>query len=263
MSAKEIGLFVLLLPLFVCSPPGSVNADTFKWKSIVINYSQEGQGEPVVLIHDLYSDSEINWRVSGVVDALSKKYKVITLDLRGHGRSSRPKRKDGYGYELAGDVLRLLDHLKIRRAHFVGDSLGGMIVMRLMVTEPRRILSAMLVGNGWLPKGAPLRNYFERVPGRLEAKTPTPLVPSIKAIAVSDAEVKSIQTPVALVVGANDVVQRFYVSQLHELRPDWSVRLIEGAGHLNCVIKDQFKQELQDWLDARRVIKHALPENPV
>ncbi|MCE9547954.1 MAG: alpha/beta hydrolase [Planctomycetia bacterium] len=58
---------------------------------------------------------------------MSKNFQVIALDVRGHGLSDKPTREDAYGPELVGDVIRLMDHLHIKKAHIVGYSMGGII----------------------------------------------------------------------------------------------------------------------------------------
>src|SRR5690242_19215820 len=91
---------------------------------VKIWYSVQGKGEPVVLIHGWLSSAGINWELPGITALLAKSYQVISLDVRGHGRSDKPLDEDAYGPELVEDVVRLLDHLKIEQAHIVGYSMG-------------------------------------------------------------------------------------------------------------------------------------------
>ena len=81
-----------------------------------------------MLIHGLYASAMINWQLPGVVGMLAPNYRVIALDLPGHGASDKPEDKAAYGVQMVEDVRQLLDHLKIKRkTHIVGYSLGGMI----------------------------------------------------------------------------------------------------------------------------------------
>src|ERR1035438_4357252 len=109
---------------------------TFDSEGVHIRYTVEGKGEPVVLIHGLYANAQMNWRGPGIIKALAKNYEVIALDVRGHGGSGKPKEEDAYGVEMAEDVIQLLDHLKIQKAHLVGYSMGGMITMKLLTRNP-------------------------------------------------------------------------------------------------------------------------------
>ena len=95
----------------------------------------------MVLIHGLYSSADINWRLPGTIKTLAQSHQVISMDLRGHGHSAKPKEESAYGIEMARDVVRLLDHLKIKKAHIVGYSLGGMIAMKLATEHPDRVRS--------------------------------------------------------------------------------------------------------------------------
>src|SRR5437764_612909 len=99
---------------------------SFDSRGVKIHYTVEGQGAPVVLIHGLHSSADINWRVPGTIKTLAAHYRVIAFDVRGHGHSDKPDKDDAYGVEMAEDVVRLMDHLKIDKAHIVGYSMGGM-----------------------------------------------------------------------------------------------------------------------------------------
>jgi pimeloyl-ACP methyl ester carboxylesterase len=102
---------------------------TFDSKGVSIQYTVEGSGPPVVLIHGLFASGDLNWRLPGITAALAKDYQVISMDVRGHGGSGKPKETNAYGAESAEDVVRLLDHLHIPKAHVIGYSIGGMITI--------------------------------------------------------------------------------------------------------------------------------------
>lgn len=115
-----------------------------------IHYTDEGAGTPVVLLHGLGVTSHLQWRAGGQIAALSKHYRVIALDARGHGRSDRPHDPKQYGNEMSKDLARLLDHLNIAKAHVVGYSMGGFIALNFAVTHPDRVLSAAVCAAGWV-----------------------------------------------------------------------------------------------------------------
>src|SRR5207249_2155515 len=127
-----------------------------------ISYTVEGKGEPVVLIHGLYASAQVNWRAPGVIRILATNHQVIAPDVRGHAASGKPEQESAYGVEMAEDIVRLLDHLKIPKAHIVGYSMGGMITMKLLTRHPDRVKSALLGGMGWLREGSPLQNSWSR-----------------------------------------------------------------------------------------------------
>jgi pimeloyl-ACP methyl ester carboxylesterase len=76
---------------------------------------------------------------------LARTYRVIAFDSRGHGKSDKPHDPAQYGREMTLDIVRLLDHLNIKRAHVVGYSLGGYLVSQLLTLHPERLLSATLI----------------------------------------------------------------------------------------------------------------------
>jgi pimeloyl-ACP methyl ester carboxylesterase len=125
----------------------------FTSSGVKVRYVDVGRGEPVVLIHGFSSSLEANWSNQGIIDKLSKDFRVIALDCRGHGKSDKPHDAASYGLEMIEDVARLLDHLAIRKAHIVGYSMGGAITGKFITTHPDRVLSAVFGGSaprmGW------------------------------------------------------------------------------------------------------------------
>lgn len=107
---------------------------------IDLAYSDEGQGPPVVFLH-AFPLNRTTWAPQ--VAALSDRYRVVTIDLRGHGESDAPM----WRYTLdqfAEDVRSLLEHLGIARATFVGLSMGGYILLALYRTHPELFQSLVL-----------------------------------------------------------------------------------------------------------------------
>lgn len=111
-----------------------------------LRFLEEGRGEPVLLIHGYTTNTERQWVQSGVFPALSEKYRVISLDARGHGKSAKPHDRAAYGPEMGRDLIRLMDHLNIRRAHIAGYSMGAHIVAQLAVMQPDRFVTLTLGG---------------------------------------------------------------------------------------------------------------------
>jgi pimeloyl-ACP methyl ester carboxylesterase len=131
----------------------------FDSNGVKIRYVVEGKGEPVLLIHGFIINLEANWTLPGTIKGLSKDYQVIALDNRGHGKSDKPHDLKKYGLEMAEDAARLLDHLKIQKAHIVGYSMGAVITVKLLATHPERFLTATLGGHGGLKEGADTSFY--------------------------------------------------------------------------------------------------------
>jgi pimeloyl-ACP methyl ester carboxylesterase len=109
-----------------------------------LRYVEQGSGEPVVLVHGFSNRLEI-WSTTGIMPDLAGDHHVIAFDLRGHGKSGKPHDPARYGREMALDIVRLLDHLGLRRAHIVGYSLGAALTAQLLTLYPERFLSATLI----------------------------------------------------------------------------------------------------------------------
>jgi pimeloyl-ACP methyl ester carboxylesterase len=113
---------------------------------IKIHYLTQGTvGSWVVLIHGYTGNAQGNWFDNGVAPALAKKHRVVAIDCRNHGKSDKPELG---GRGLARDVVELMDHLKIQKAHVHGYSMGGSITAQLLATIPDRIVTAAFGGSG-------------------------------------------------------------------------------------------------------------------
>ncbi len=255
--ARLCGLGVVLVLALLWHPGQASGAEepasqTFDANGVKIHYFVEGSGDPVVLIHGLYSSAELNWRVPGVMAALAKDHKVIALDLPGFGLSDRPDREDAYGLQMVEDVVLLLDHLKIQKAHVVGYSMGGMVALKLISRHPERVLSGVLGGMGWLQEGSPLQRSWERLNPRSVAHTPAVCIHSVAKLALTADELTAIQVPVEVIVGDRDATGGLYVRPLQQVRPTWPVVEVRGAGHLDCIGRPEFRDEIARWLSAHK-----------
>jgi pimeloyl-ACP methyl ester carboxylesterase len=94
---------------------------------IKIHYEVEGQGSPLVLVHG-YTRSLEDWRNFGFVTELKNYYQLILIDVRGHGQSDKPDNLNAYSLKtMAEDVITIMDELNIKRAHYLGYFMGGII----------------------------------------------------------------------------------------------------------------------------------------
>jgi pimeloyl-ACP methyl ester carboxylesterase len=255
----------------------------------------EGKGEPVLLIHGFTSSIQGQWGGAGIIKALAKDYRVIAYDNRGHGKSGKPHDPKQYGTEMVEDAVRLLDHLKIDKAHVVGYSMGGMITCKLLVAHPDRLLSATLGGAGGLRAGTvPLR--FEALAESLEQDKgfgpliealtpagrpkPTPeqvefvsrmlaaandtkalaaVVRGFKDLAVSDDELKANKVPALALIGEIDPLKKG-VDDLKDRLPNLKVVVIDGADHVTAFGRPEFLKELKGFLakhPAREKVKEG------
>ncbi|MFX0032926.1 MAG: alpha/beta fold hydrolase [Candidatus Hodarchaeota archaeon] len=115
-----------------------------KVNDIEMYYELAGEGDPLLLIHGLGSSTR-DWEYQ--VPVFSQKYQVITIDLRGHGKSDKPK--GPYNMRMfAGDIAELLKKLQIESVHILGISLGGGIAFQFAVDYPDLVKSLIIVNAG-------------------------------------------------------------------------------------------------------------------
>jgi len=135
---------------------------SFQHDDVEIAYLDEGEGDPILLVHGFASTKNVNWVYPTWVSELRKNgCRVIALDNRGHGDSA--KLYDAAQYDIAimaGDVIALMDHLQIARADIMGYSLGSRMTAVLAREQPQRLRSAILggIGIGMIEGGGPGEN---------------------------------------------------------------------------------------------------------
>lgn len=226
-------------------------------------------GAPVVLVHGFASDYKLNWVGTRWQETLtSAGYRVIGLDCRGHGSSDKPHDPAAYALEImAADVRRLLEHLEIEAANYLGYSMGAKIGVQGMLDFPKRLDSVVLGGIGWggafgaagqiakALRGGPIdspvaKTFYEFAKARpsndLEALAacilgPQP-EPDTKALA-------SITNPVLVVVGEQDDIVAD-VDNLIESIPTARLVRIAGRNHMSAVPAGEFKKAVLEFLEA-------------
>lgn len=110
--------------------------------SMTLHYQQAGEGPDVVLVHAFTANLAV-WAFSGIIEALSKEFRVTAYDLRGHGASSVPP----HGYDsahMADDYRRLHAALGLGPAYLVGHSYGGVIAMHAALLHPETVAGVIL-----------------------------------------------------------------------------------------------------------------------
>jgi len=116
---------------------------TLNLDSVDTYYEIHGEGEPLVLIHGLGSSTR-DWELQ--VPAFARHFQVISLDLRGHGKSTKPP--GPYSLALyAEDTARMIKKLGTEPAHFLGISLGGMVAFQLALDHPKLVRSLIIVNS--------------------------------------------------------------------------------------------------------------------
>lgn len=117
-----------------------------------IHFRDVGEGFPIVLIHG-YTGNSRNWALTA--PALAERFRVISVDLRGHGLSAKPVSEDAYALEMmASDVYELLKNLEVSECVLVGHSMGGMASQLFVLEHPEMVRALALVDTAAeVPKG--------------------------------------------------------------------------------------------------------------
>lgn len=215
-----------------------------------LHYETEGAGPPVLFMHG-YTSTIALWRDQ--VPVFSADYRLICMDLRGHGESEGTGR-DGYSLAaLAGDALAVLDREGVERATIVGHSMGGMVAQELLARHKDRVSAAVFSSTTCK---APPREYFQPVvewavklgdipAGDLAAD---PLTRSCKPVSEATARgcgemhmnmenfadaLKGSATPCLVIRGSEESgTIRSSSSMLLDALPSAQEAVIEGAGHV-------------------------------
>lgn len=118
--------------------------------SVGVHYEVHGSGQPVVLLHGATVNFKANYGGFGWTKALNEAgFQVIGLDFRGHGASDKPHESSAYGSAmLASDVRAVLDHLGVAQTAIVGYSIGTVVALHLLQTQPARFTRAVLLATG-------------------------------------------------------------------------------------------------------------------
>ena len=246
----------------------------FRNGDVEIAYLDEGQGQPIVLVHGFASTKEVNWVHPGWVTTLTRAgRRVIALDNRGHGASSKLYDPAIYhSATMADDVRALLDHLNIERADVMGYSMGARITAFLVLSHAARVRSAIFGGLGIrLVEGVGLP---ESIADALEAlslddvRDPTGRMfrifaeqtkSDLRALAacirgsrqtLSAGQVASIRVPVLVAVGTKDQVAGS-ARELAALIPAARTLDISDRDHMLAVGDKVFKEGVIDFLNQR------------
>jgi pimeloyl-ACP methyl ester carboxylesterase len=247
---------------------------TFDSDGVDVAYLDEGEGDPILLIHGFASNIQVNWVATGWLDTLKRAgFRVIAIDNRGHGQSEKLHDVSAYGGPImAQDARRLLDHLGIARADVMGYSMGARIAAFLTLAHPERVRSVIFAGLGI--------NMVHGVgaPGPIAAALEAPSVDDVKNDAARSFRIFAEQTgsdrkalaacirssrdkiaaedlariarPVLVAVGTTDVIAGSGPN-LAALIPGAEALDITGRDHMRAVGDRIYKQGVLDFL-ARR-----------
>lgn len=246
----------------------------FTSDGIQLAFVDEGEGDPILLIHGFASNHRINWLSTGWFTALlGAGRRVIALDNRGHGESDKLYDPESYGTPvMADDAARLLDHLDIGRADIMGYSMGARIAAFAGLQHADRVRSCVLSGLGsGLVKGvgapgpiaeallAPSPDDVTTEAGRMFRIFADQTGGDRRALAacitasrqtLAPAELADLNVPVLVAVGTEDDIGGS-AHDLANLIPGAEAFAIEGRDHMKAVGDRSHKAAVLDFLERR------------
>jgi pimeloyl-ACP methyl ester carboxylesterase len=241
---------------------------------VEIAYLDEGEGDPILLVHGFASTKNVNWVYPTWVSELRKNgRRVIALDNRGHGDSA--KLYDPAAYEIgtmAGDVTALMDHLNIERADIMGYSLGSRMTALLALHHPERLRSAIFggLGIGLIEGGGPGENVAKALEAPSLDNVTDPVGRTFRAFAdqtrsdrlalaacmrgsrglMTREQAARISVPTLIAVGTTDEVAGS-AAALGKIIPGSEVLDIPNRDHMRAVGDKVYKTGVVDFLSRR------------
>jgi pimeloyl-ACP methyl ester carboxylesterase len=246
----------------------------FSHDGIDLDYVDEGEGDPIVLVHGFASSKVFNWVGPGWITTLTRAgYRAIAFDNRGHGQSSKLYDPADYDVRvMAEDVCGLLDHLGLARADIMGYSMGARIAAFLALRHPDRVRSIILGGLGIrLVDGAGLpASIADALEAPSLADVSDPIGRTFRAFAdqthsdlralaacirgsrqvMAREEVARIAAPALVAVGTKDDVAGS-AQDLAALLPHGQALDIPNRDHMLSVGDKVFKSGVIDFLNTR------------
>jgi pimeloyl-ACP methyl ester carboxylesterase len=242
--------------------------------AVEIAFSDEGEGDPIILVHGFASSKNVNWVYPAWVSELKKNgRRVVAIDLRGHGESGKLYRPEQYSIEiLASDVIALMDHLKLERADIMGYSLGSRITAHLARSQPQRLRCAILggIGIGLIEGGGPGENVAEALEAPSLDDVTDPVGRTFRAFAdqtrsdrralaaclrgsrrlMTEQEAAEITVPVLIAVGTTDEIAGS-AEALGKIIPGSQVLNIPKRDHMRAVGDRVYKAGVLEFLSRR------------
>jgi pimeloyl-ACP methyl ester carboxylesterase len=289
-----VGAVLLLLgsPRAAVVQDGDPRPDRFfDSNGVRIRYLDEGHGPPVILVHGYTGNADRHFVGPGLFGDLARDYRVVALDCRGHGKSDKPLDPKAYGPEMAQDIVRLMNHLSIARAHIVGYSMGATLAGYLLTTDADRFLSATFVGyhpvRTWTaaddeeaeatardlesdtpfrslilaasPHDAPpsddeIRRLSRTLAAANDPKALAAYNGSRRTLVVTDAQLAAVRVPALGIIGSADPSVGT-MRELERVMPALSVVVIDGAAHggdRGVMRRPEFRASLREFLAAHR-----------
>ncbi|MFC0541010.1 alpha/beta fold hydrolase [Kutzneria chonburiensis] len=233
-------------------------------------YERHGEaGTPLVLLHGGMLTIDLNF--AGLIPTLARKHQVIGVEMQGHGRTADIDRAITPA-ALASDVVALLDHLGIDRAHVLGHSMGAAVALELAVSHPDRVLSVVPISASVRPDGmhedlldpsrhatsdrlptqqdfADFRDAYQRLsphPEHFDEFLATMSASAADLKGWTDDQLAGITAPTLLVLGDHDFTTIEHGALMKRLIPGSHLAVLPNTTHMNVTLRSELLLPLLD-----------------
>lgn len=245
--------------------PKAVQSGYAPINGVKIWYATYGHGQPVILLHGGLANSNY-W--GNQIPVLAKRYNVIVMDTRGHGRSTH--NDQAYSYELmASDVIGLMNVLKIRKAAIIGWSDGAITGLYIAVKYPERLTKLFAFAANSIPsavksdllKNPVFRDYIARTKNEYKLLSPTAnkfrtFFDSLSKMSLTQPnltkeQLRAISVPTWIVAGEHDEVVKRKNTEFMAAQIPHTILLIQSrVSHFSFLQNpDQFNYDVLNFLE--------------
>ncbi|OCA71020.1 hypothetical protein BBI01_12210 [Chryseobacterium artocarpi] len=233
-------------------------AQYLKLKDLDLYYEVYGEGEPLVLLHGNSGSIKDYYQQ---IPVLSKQYKVIAIDTRGHGKSKDTSRKDFTYKMFADDVKAVADHMKLDKINIVGWSDGGNTGLEFALKYPDRLNKLVAIGANAFPEGVEQRlmDHFTNQMTQLNQLNLPEMFNERRVMKImltephiSKNDLNTIKNPVLIIAGDKDVIKPDHTEFLSKQIPNAELKIYKDTSHMVPYEKpDELNKDILSFLEKK------------
>lgn len=248
-----LSLFLLIIPIGnaqTALEKNSVRGDFMTLNGINMYYEIYGSGKPLVLIHG--NGGSVAGH-SKKIQFFKENFKVITMDTRGHGKTTGNNGKPLTYLQMAEDVNILMDSLNIKDAYVWGQSDGGIIGLLLAIQHPEKIDRLAIFGANLFPGPKAVQEPIVEFVNQTLSTTTDPKIKQLFSLLVlqpniSEEQLHQINSPVLIMTGDRDAIKLEHSIKIFRNIPNSNLFVMPGATHFGSYEKPElFNQVLLDF----------------
>lgn len=222
---------------------------------IKLHYQEKGEGEPFILLHGNGEDGSY---FEHQMDYFSKRYRMIAVDTRGHGKSPRGTAPFEIG-QFADDLKDFMDELGISKTVILGFSDGANIAMKFVLKYPEMVKALILNGGNLNPKGVkpttqiPIEIGYKIASKFAEKSQKARKNAEMLGLMVNEPnieaeELSKITVPTLVICGTKDMIKESHTKEIARALPNAKLAIIEGSHFIANENPKVFNRVVENWL---------------